>query len=195
MAAVMVLATCNALTSALTPSPDQIERRMTAAGRTLGRWAGPLRITRTGDLTAPSTVSVSGLFLFAPVATPPDLRAPLMGADTPADRLRRAVDRELGELVSLIPGVSWAPARVAPYQPARNGDLDWWTSGEAARTNTREPLAPGAGLTAPRDTPDGPTTPETRPPNTTDPLGSLRDALPWVVALGALYLVATSRRR
>ena len=195
MAAAIVLATCAAITNALTPSPDQIERRMTAAGRTLGRWAGPLRITRTGDVTSVSTVSVAGLFLFAPIATPPDLRAPLMGADTPADRLRRAVDRELGELVDGIPGVSWAPARVAPYQTARNGTLEWWTSGEAARTTTREILSPGAGLTAPRDTPDGPTTPDTRPPGTTDPLGALRDALPWAVALGVVYLVATSRRR
>lgn len=195
MSAAMVTVTCNAITSALTPSPDQIERRMGAAARGLGRWAGPLRITRTGDITSPSTVSVAGLFLFAPVASPPDLRAPLAGADTPADRLRRAVDAELGALVSGIPGVSWAPARVAPYLASRNGALEWWTSGEAARTTTREVLGPGAGLTAPRDTPDGPTTPDTRPPGATDPLGALGDALPWLVALGVVYVVATSRRR
>lgn len=198
MAAGIALARWTGLANALAPTATAIERAFARAAAGLGRFAGPLRITRTSSLNAPSRTVAAGLFLFDPQADPPDLRAPLRGVDTPADRLRAALARELDAISA--PGASWAGVTVAPYLEARNGALAWWTSGEASRTSTREPLALGAGLTAREDTPDGPTADDVRPPDLLPDAGrgaasALGDVLPWVVGLAVVYVVATSRRR
>lgn len=198
MAAGVAIARWTGLANALAPTAAAIEGAFARAAQGLGRFAGPLRITRTSSLNAPSRTVVAGLFLFAPVADPPDLRAPLRGTDTPADQLRARLAREL-EAIS-FPGATWGGVAVGPYLEARNGALSFWTSGDASRTSTREPLALGAGLTAREDTPDGPTTDDVRPPDLVPDAGraagnGLAGAVPWLVAAAVLYVVATRPRR
>lgn len=198
MAAGVATARWTGVANALAPTAAAIEAAFLRAAAGLGRWAGPLRITRTSSLNAPSRTVVAGLFLFSPVSDPPDLRAPLRGADTPADTLRANLVREL-DAVS-FPGATWGGATVGPYLEQRNGPLVFWTSGEASRTSTREPLTLGAGLVAREDTPDGPTTPETQPPDLgRDGPPAVREAVSdttlALAAIAALYLWSQRRAR
>lgn len=179
--------------SAVAPSAHAIDAALSRATVPGGRWAGPARITRTSHLTEAARVRVAALYVWG--EPPYDLRAPLRGIDTPADVLRRRVQEEL----PIVPLGVWGPVAVGPYLPAVNGPLEWWTSGEAANTRTRDVLGTLAGVALPDEPPNGPTTPETTPPAIVPRAAraaseAASDLAPWVIAALAVYALAQSRR-
>lgn len=193
MAAALVTVEWVGSWSAVAPSANTIDAAFARATVFGGRWAGPPRITRTSHLTEAARVRVAAVYVWG---TPPyDLREPLRGTDAPADVLQRRVQEEL----PLIPLGVWGPVVVGRYLPAANGPLEWWTSGEAANTRTRDILGTLAGVALPDETPNGPITPANTPPSAPARAaeaaeGAAWSLAPWALAALALYALAQSRR-
>lgn len=198
---ILVVGQC-VLTSYLTgplgaPTYEQIraalrDARLTGNPAARGDWIGAPRVTRT-DTTVTGgvrewTVTVAALY-GAPTGGPWPETAPGPGV---AEALRAAALARLDTLRG-----SWT-VRAVPYVAAVNGSVNWWRSGEASRTRTRDE-SPGlsGGLVDAPDNPTGPTTDATHP---TTPAGAAGGAvraasgvLPWVALAalaGAVGLVA-----
>ncbi len=137
-------------------------------------WVGPSpRITRAGtDLTGLATAFMS--------SSPTVRVAWVFSADNDAQAasVATALQNAFNAWGSGLLG-RWT-AQVLPYDPAINGDISWWQSGQAAASPSRESASTGQ----PDENPVGPTTPETAgggylnpfapsPGGTTSPVDSL----------------------
>jgi hypothetical protein len=111
---------------------------MDGAAANKGRWLGTgPRITRSAPLGEDNVTHAVGIYAW-PTQGPWNPRAPLAGL---SDEIRRKVAEELSR--GLLSG-NWSAVTVAPYDPAKNGAVDWW--------NCREGTANCAQTTVTRDT-------------------------------------------
>lgn len=165
-----------------------------------GGFVGSARVTRrTG--TFQRITDVSWLYSWTPRATPADEAT---AARNIADYIRTQADLVIQAQFGLtqVPGApvdlspeelrgGWSLAQILPYDPAVNGTVDWWQSGAASRTNTRDAfdLNEQTGSNASVDNPVGPTTnhaPDMNPLGTNDPnsafnkLFGLATTVAWV---------------
>ncbi len=156
-----------------------------------GGFVGSARITRRTNLLPPGgrLTDVAWLYSWTPRATPA----------LEAEAEREIADYIRTEAARFLPGVvgTWKAPQVLPYNPAVNGSVEWWSSGEASRTNTRDAfdLNEQTGSNASVDNPTGPTTnraPDLDPLRTGDPnsaFNKLLDLVPWVVGGLAIYYI------
>ena len=153
----------------------------------LGQWLGPApRVTRKQVFGGYET-DASWLYYW------PDTPYSTQNAPTLKTNLHDQVKDGLAELSS-----AWSEPALIPYSPTLHGSLDWWQTGQAARTQTRDAPAMGlAQLTTPLENPVGPSTPDTRPQTVREaasstiaaPFANLtKSPLTWVI-VGAVVLV------
>lgn len=156
------------------PPANLIDQMMTVAGAwrnsAVDHWVGAPRITRTGGPVFNINTSVAALWAMGP-RDDATLRRDLA---TLAERVQGSLAR--------IDRSDWGTVTITPYNPTTNGPLEFWSTGAAARTTTRDD--PPGVTTSPPDNPRGETTPDTHPgsplPHLPDPIDFL-DALKWVV--------------
>lgn len=131
-------------------------------GSHYGRFLGALpRITRSTESTT-DTVWVAWPFAAANASANMDAIGRVL-----VDQVRTALEHEEG-----LQDRAWAEAgggwvvNVAPFVPAVNGAVQWWESGEASVTRTRDEWPTFDQRLQPRENPTGPTV-----DNTTNPGG------------------------
>lgn len=149
------------------------------------RWVGDSpRVTRVYDVLLGTRTRV---------AQPIKVDDPSLSEDEAAQIIAQHVHSQLAAL-SLVPG-AWHPTRVIMYNPAINGPMSFWQSGDAARTRTFDtPPGPTNAL----DTPENPVGPNDQRLRPMTPGESLDDFLrrntgigtpPWLwIALAAAGL-------
>lgn len=132
-----------------------------------GGWVGSARISRRANALPPGGRLTDVAWLYSwPDRTPASAEATTAALITDYIRANAAV---------VLPEASgWRGVTVIPYDPAVNGSLEWWRSGEASRTVTRDAfdLNQQTGSNQTRDNPTGPTTvhaPDFNPAGTNDP--------------------------
>lgn len=144
--------------------------------RLLGAWVGPApRITRRAILGQFETTAT---WLYAWDDTPYTTQ----NWQALQERVRSAVQDGLAELSS-----DWGDVTVTPYDPRVNGSVQWWQSGSAAVTRTRDEFPTGAGRLDAPENPTGPTTERTHPSTLGTVLGS--GVMPWVLGGAALIFL------
>lgn len=116
-----------------------------------GSWVGSPRITRqaSADILSPlnpttRTTRVSWLFQY------PDGGA--------SDAAIQNCVKSIADLYLVQTGAGWQPSQIISYNPATNGSVDWWTSGQAAQTATKDAfnLNQQRGGTSTIENPTGP---------------------------------------
>lgn len=135
------------------PTYEQIRGAMLAARlgdntRTDGAWVGPgPRVTRVAQVGALRGFVTRVAWLYG-VGD---------GVVVPRARLRERVAAELDRVGS------WSDVSIVDYAPEVNGSLEWWLTGRASQTQTRDEFATGSGRVDADENPIGPTTLETHP--------------------------------
>ena len=194
------------------PTSQAIDRAFAAVNvGSWGRWIGPgPRIVRIVYDFTNAAEGQYGIYTYA--AQPFEIAAAMDSHATYVlQQLLAALDAQLGRIESS----AWEPAQVAVYDPARNGPLSWWQSGQARTSETRDlqerafasfrannrenPVGPTSSSSStpgsPTPSPDL-TNPGTAPPsipNRLDDAGSsLRDFAtrwgPWLLLGGVVVL-------
>ena len=152
--------------------------------RSDGAWVGPgPRVTRVAQVGALRGFVTRVAWLYG-VGD---------GVTIPRTRLRDRVAAELDRVGS------WSDVTVVDYAPAVNGSLEWWLTGAASQTQTRDEFPTGSGRVDATENPIGPTTPETHPTSPAElgravsgELGEVGMCLAVVAFVGAvLYVAAT----
>lgn len=182
MPAVVITATERSTLSALAPSYDAIVRALQAAriGLDGSNWIGLPRVTRVAQPPAFRT-TVAALYAW-----------PSSVVVAPKQALVDSVARQLRAQSS-----DWGPVTWQDYAPGAHGDVEWWRSGQAAVTRTRDEFPTEAGRLDAAENPIGPTTDATHPTTVATAAsdafgagGSLLTTLVWVAVLGGgAYLV------
>ena len=186
-----------ALLQSSMPSAGDIDASLEAAARAVNASVVGARITRThaGETRVYALIGW-------PAGRGPWLpTAPLRGDGSPIDRFMRAWR-------TALPDGRWSGLGWAAWTEAANGPVAWWSSGEAARTRTRD--TPGellARLEA-DEVPDRPPRPGDHPASVADQARELGRGIEraaestatlakWALALGLLYVLSqgSSRRR
>ncbi len=169
MSAVLVKASRSNILEATMPEAVEVAQAFRAArlagGEDVrGTWVGPSpRITRTAPLGAFHT-AVAWVYAW-PTAAPWRTGAPMRAL---SEELRANVLRELGD--------GWS-VEVLTFDPAAHGSLDWWRTGGAAVTNTRDAAPVLTDRLRQPDNPTGPTVPTA-------------SGVPWLaLGLGAAVVV------
>ncbi len=171
-----------------------------------GMWAGPVRITRRNRGTG-YTMTVACPW-FVPGESDEDIAAHLhtMAPETPLEAFQHRQEQALSEvesqLTDALHGIDAAwQVSSTNYSGAINGDLTWWSSGQAARTRTRF-AAPGVfGVAAAVENPVGPDSAALRPATVTETIAEggrnvFRGAAPLVLlVVGTLLVVQFIGRR
>ncbi len=182
------------LFASLSPTSSEIEaalqsiplvsiraERQAAGALDIGGFVGHARITRrTG--TFHRVTNVAWLYSWTPRAT----------AAEEAAAAREIETYIRGQANSKFNINAWAPAQILPYNPATDGSLAWWASGDASHTNTRDAFDVNeqTGSNASVDNPVGPTTNHAPNMNPFGALGPLFDLVPWIVGGLLVYYVA-----
>lgn len=185
------------------PTYDQIttafrSARLAGNERDRGNWIGPgPRVTRTGAdaiIARGQDITVAWIYGW-PTAGPWNPVAPLSAL---RDALSQGVNAALNGSIPFL-RLAWTIAAPA-YDPATNGPLDWWQSGAASLTNTRQ--EPREGVTeSPWGPPPSAVVPAPpQPPATVPPAGMSTGATVAVVGgaavgIGALAWYFTRKRR
>lgn len=139
-----------------------------------GGWVGSARITRRANALPPGGRLTDVAWLYSwPDRTPASAEASAASEIT-AYILSKAREATFDQPAALPESAGWRNIAIVPYDPAVNGSLEWWQSGEASRTVTRDAfdLNQQLGSNATRDNPTGPTTthaPDFNPSGTNDP--------------------------
>ncbi len=178
MPAVLITATERSTLSANAPTYDAITRALQAAriGLDGSNWIGPPRVTR---LARPPAFLTTFAALYG---WPSSVVVP------PVQALVDSVARQLRAQSS-----DWGPVTAYTHAPAAHGELEWWRSGGASVTRTRDEFPTEAGRLDAAENPTGPTTNATHPRTMADAFGAGMDlletlAVGGVVAVG-VYLV------
>lgn len=173
----MVTATEKSATLAGAPSSAAILTVLNDAARAGGDWVGPApRVTKTLHTPSPTQG------YWTTFAWPIDVHEGLL-----EDRLR-AVREGVAYALSRIG--TWYNLSITPYSESLNGPTDFWTSGNAARTRTRDDFPSGTARLDPDENPIGPNDPETRLPTALDRLGGAADkAVDTIQAVTTLLVV------
>jgi hypothetical protein len=170
-----------------------------------GGFVGSARIVRRAYLLPPGGRITTFSWLYELPDPPPpnntpqkiatranDIGNPITGQliNQVRDAIRQHLDR--GTISS-----DWSNVTIAPYDPAVNGTIAWWRSGEAGRTATRDEfdLTQQAGQTTAVDSPAGPT--GLRPPSIRNPLPETKTILiagGIVLGVMALYYAGPAIR-
>lgn len=154
------------------------------------RWVGPgPRVTRKTD---PLTLHAN----ITQFSWPITVDAPTLAtADSIAHQTASVVQAALrGSLFSRVVDSTissgWSTVTVAPFSLDVNGTLEWWQSGQAVQTQTRDAFFQGLARLQPDENPLGPDTPLVRPPtqgealqNVTDSAVSSTVSTLWPIAL------------
>jgi len=182
MPGVVITATERSTLSASAPSYDAITRALQAAriGLDGSNWIGPPRVTRVAQPPAFRT-TVAALY-----AWPSSVVVP------PVQALVDSVARQLRAQSS-----DWGPVTAYTHAPGAHGEVEWWRSGQAAVTRTRDEFPTEAGRLDAQENPTGPTTNATHPTTVTgavgDALGAGGSMLSTLLVVGVLaggvYLV------
>lgn len=149
-----------------------------------GSWVGAPRITRQAALNLTGNDRFTR---FAALFQYPDGNA--------SDAAIQNCIKSLADLGLTQSNVGWQPSQIIAYNPATNGSIDWWTSGQAAATHTQNSfdLNQQIGGTNTIENPTGPqaaTGPANLNPGT--PLGLTPDAVSQGLSFltTAMYFVA-----
>jgi hypothetical protein len=150
-----------------------------ACGVTIGgSWVGSPRITRQANLSLSTGRTTHVAWLFQYPESP-------VTESTVQQCIKAVVDLQLALLGD------WQPSQILSYNPATNGSVDWWASGQAAATHTQNAfdLNQQFGGTSTIENPTGPQL-ATPPGNLTPPglpsLDSIK-TVAWIVG-GAIAL-------
>jgi len=149
--------------------------------RILGQWIGPApRVTRKSVIGGFET-DASWLYAW------PDTDYTTQNLVTLKQNLHDQVRDGLQELSS-----AWSDPAIIPFSEALHGSVNWWASGQAAQTQTREVPATGiARITDAVENPVGPTTNDTHPTTLPQAVGDIfKSPVTWVVIGGVALLVA-----
>ncbi len=146
--AVVIRATERSILALDAPTSADIDAAIAAAAGD-ATLVGPPRITRVANVGERFQTCVVAVFSFS---SPP--------SDLQLSSLRARVGAHLRASQLLA---SWSAPQSSPFLPARNGDLAWWSSGQAAETRTRDAFPELAGRLDVADNPIGPTSSATHP--------------------------------
>lgn len=147
----------------------------------LGQWVGPApRVTRKSVLGGFET-DASWLYAW------PDTDYTTQNFEQLKRDLHDRVNDGLQELSS-----SWSDPALIPYNAQLHGSSQWWQSGLAAQTRTREVPATGiARITDAQENPVGPTTNATHPTTLPEAANQLlRNPILWIVGGTVVLFVA-----
>ena len=174
-----------------TPSAADINaavRRVNMGGGNWGAWVGPSpRITRTAPVGTGFITHVAAVY-----SIPDNAWTQQHGAYIRA-RLVEAVTASLRQVSN-----DFSQATLSPFAVAINGPLSWWTSGQAAVTQTRDEFPLIGGRLDPNENPIGPTSAATHPGTASDALSHAASAVGgrilWpLAAIGAVVIAVTYR--
>ena len=127
--------------------------RQTTAG--WGGWIGPsVRVTRQFRSTATDDSETHAANLYA---LPDDQNTRDHGA-----HIMQTFATTLGNALQTLSegqtfSYNWAPVEVIPYNPRVHGSVEWWRSGRAAQTRTRDSFPTGTARLEATENPIGPT--------------------------------------
>jgi len=147
-----------------------------------GDWVGSARITRRANVLPPGGRLTDIAWLYSwPDRTPASVEAST-ATEIASYILSKARDATFDGAAALPESAGWRNVAIVPYNPAVNGSLEWWRSGDASRTVTRDAfdLNQQTGSNATRDNPTGPTTvhaPNFSPLGTDDPNSAMNKLL------------------
>lgn len=147
----------------------------------LGQWVGPApRVTRKSVLGGFET-DASWLYTW------PNSDFTTQNIEALKRNLHDQVRDGLAELSS-----AWSEPVLIPYSTALHGDVNWWLTGQAANTQTREVPAMGiARITDAPENPVGPTTNDTHPTTVPQAFRDLFESpWAWVIVGGVALFVA-----
>lgn len=148
-----------------------------------GAWLGPApRVTRVARIGVGFLTRAAWVWQWTTAHTD----------DAVANVLQDWCRQELGAM----PGAAWTNS-VYRFTPALNGTLEWWSSGQAAVTHTRDEFPVLAGRLDAEENPVGPTTNATHPTTAGDAARAVAnrvdDWIPWVagaaIVLGGAYVL------
>lgn len=116
-----------------------------------GDWIGPApRVTRVAELGAVRGFRTRVTWLYGwPAGGPWDERPAL------AELRRLLAERVAGKLAEELGG-DWRAPEAVVWSATLNGSVEWWKSGNAARTRTANEFPTGAGRFDPVENPTGP---------------------------------------
>lgn len=160
--------------------------RLALADPNAGDWIGPApRVTRTAIVGERFATYAAWPFGW-PAGGPWSTAAPSVALrDELVARLQAELARE---------GVGWQPVLTAPWSDTVNGPVAWWSSGQAAVTQTAVEFPTGTGRLDATENPRGPTSDATHPTSPRSALASAGDLTGAIVTgaavLGGLYLLA-----
>lgn len=153
-----------------------------------GGWVGSPRIVRRANALPPGGRLTDIAWLYSW----PDSSS--VTAQTVADYIRSTAGgtgADVGSVAIALPASDgWRDVRIIPYNPAVNGSVEWWSSGAASQTITKDAfdLNQQTGSNRSVENVLGPVS--IRPPDLANPLGPLMDLVPWVVGgLVVVYVV------
>jgi hypothetical protein len=143
-----------------------------------GSWVGPPRVTRQASIS----IANDRITRFAALFSFPD--SPVTD-DTARQCILNLVNLQLPFLNpagTFSLSTNWSNAAITEYNPGSNGSVDWWASGQAANTHTKDAfdLNQQTGHTSTIENPNGPTvlTP-----------GDLQSPLPNITSSGLMTTV------
>ena len=182
--------------SSVAPTSQEIQAALVLPERA-GRWVGPApRVTRTNQIGVSDPWRTT-------FAWPIDLQG---SSETEVAYNRAAIQVAL-QATSPSGIAAWSQVSLVPYSEALNGPESFWTSGNAARTRTRDDWSTTTDRLLAPDNPIGPDDPSSRNPTPGETLDQgtrqiVSTATGLLIAAGALglsYLGGTaagaSRRR
>lgn len=162
--------------------------RLAGGAQDRGDWLGPApRIVRTATVGERFGTWAAWVY-----AWPTDAPAGGWSLGPPSDALGQELVNNLARELAGVSG-GWQTVTATDYARAVNGGLEWWASGEASSTRTRDEFPTGTGRLDASENPRGPTTDATHPSTPGQVLGAVGGAAEsavWgVVILGGLYLL------
>ncbi len=164
----------------------------------LGNWVGAPRVTRVALLvsTGGRKTRAAWLYEFPDLSDDPALQSEVRRYES--IRRERLRTQALENLRRYAGGAAWQNAILTDYNAGINGTVDWWRSGQAADTVTRDAFDLNQQLgSSTEENPVGPDT--THRPPALDPLSPLGGsplvanalgALKWIVIGGVVLYVA-----
>lgn len=166
-------------------APSEIHNLQDVTAEQWGAWVGPARVTRANEQTGAFHVYVTGVWQFpwdnrAGVPPPPNVHPGAMTAmiSIMTDHVLHAVSEDFDHF----------PGTIVEYSAALNGPLEWWRSGQAAATRTRN-NADSSLSTIHAENPHGPDAgalPQTLVDSAND--AENRALLPALGGLGGLFV-------